>query len=103
MPTENSRILVIGAGVNGSICAVGLHRAGFNVTMLARGKRYEELQAQGIVIKDALKQTQAPDEMNQLAAELEVLVKRSGLPVPALRELLDMKRPATLNKMKHGA
>ena len=43
MNTKNARILVIGAGVNGSICAVGLYRAGFDVTVLARAKRYEEL------------------------------------------------------------
>ena len=43
MNTKNARILVIGAGVNGSICAVGLYCAGFDVKVLARGKRYEEL------------------------------------------------------------
>jgi 2-dehydropantoate 2-reductase len=52
MTTENARILVIGAGVNGSICAVGLHDAGFNVRVLARGRRCEELQREGIVIED---------------------------------------------------
>lgn len=52
---ENTRILVIGAGVNGSICAAGLYKAGFDVTVLARGKRYEELLGQGIVIEDPFK------------------------------------------------
>ena len=32
--------------------------------------------------------SQAPDEMNQLAKELKKLVERSGLPVPALRQIL---------------
>jgi 2-dehydropantoate 2-reductase len=54
---DNTKILVIGAGVNGSICAVGLYKAGFNVTILARGKRYDELREQGIVIEDPFKHT----------------------------------------------
>jgi hypothetical protein len=32
--------------------------------------------------------SQAPDEMNQLARELKELVERSGLAVPALRQIL---------------
>jgi 2-dehydropantoate 2-reductase len=48
---------VIGAGVNGSVCAVALHRAGYDVTVLARGKRLEELQAAGVEIEDPLKRT----------------------------------------------
>lgn len=55
MKTENARILVIGAGVNGSLCAVGLYNAGFDVTILARGKRYDELMDDGIVIDDPFK------------------------------------------------
>jgi 2-dehydropantoate 2-reductase len=52
---ENARILVIGAGVNGSVCAAGLCLAGIDVTVLARGKCYEELQDEGIVIEDPFK------------------------------------------------
>lgn len=51
------RILVIGAGVNGSVCAAELHRAGNDVTVLARGKRLEELKERGIEIEDPLKGT----------------------------------------------
>jgi 2-dehydropantoate 2-reductase len=54
MKRENARILVIGAGVNGSVCATRLHHAGFDVTVLARGKRYEELRDAGIVIEDPM-------------------------------------------------
>ncbi len=50
MPTP--RILIIGAGVNGSACAIGLQNAGMDLTVLARGKRYEEVSAEGIVIED---------------------------------------------------
>ncbi len=57
MEIDNARILVIGAGVNGSVCAVGLHNAGINVSVLARGKRYGELRDEGIIIEDPLKNT----------------------------------------------
>ena len=53
----DGRILVIGAGVNGSVCAAALHRAGYDVTVLTRGKRLEELQESGIEIEDPLKGT----------------------------------------------
>ena len=59
MKTENVRILVIGAGVNGSICAVGLYNAGVDVTVLARGKRFEEIREAGIVIEDPFKNTRS--------------------------------------------
>ena len=55
MKTDNAKILVIGAGVNGSICAVALYNAGMDVTILARGKRYEEIRDGGIVIEDPFK------------------------------------------------
>jgi 2-dehydropantoate 2-reductase len=52
METEKPRILIVGAGVNGSACASGLHEAGIDVTVLARGTRYQELRDEGIVIED---------------------------------------------------
>ncbi|MGQ9682111.1 MAG: ketopantoate reductase family protein [Anaerolineae bacterium] len=45
------RILVYGAGVIGSIYAARLHAAGQQVTVLARGRRLEEIQKQGIVVE----------------------------------------------------
>ena len=45
--------------MNGSICAVGLCTAGFDVTILARGKRYEEIRDGGIVIEDPFKNTRS--------------------------------------------
>ncbi len=44
------RILVYGAGVLGSLYAGKLHQAGYEVTLLARGKRLEELRNQGLVL-----------------------------------------------------
>ena len=47
------KILVYGAGVIGSIYSAKLFDAGFDVTLLARGSRYENLKEKGIVIKEA--------------------------------------------------
>lgn len=62
MVTDNARLLVIGAGVNGSICAVSLYAAGFDVTILARGKRYEQIR-DGSVIEDPFKNTHSHTEV----------------------------------------
>jgi hypothetical protein len=35
--------------------------------------------------------SKAPDEIQQLAAELQVLVEQAGLPVPAIRKVLEQK------------
>ena len=48
------KILVYGAGVIGSIYAARLYDANGNVTLLARGKRYEILKQNGVIIKDVL-------------------------------------------------
>ena len=49
---DNARVLVIGAGVNGSAIAAGLLNGGVDVTVLARGSRFEELSTAGIVIEN---------------------------------------------------
>jgi 2-dehydropantoate 2-reductase len=54
---DNTRILVIGAGVNGSICAAGLLKAGIDVTLLARGSRLDFIRERGVVIEDPFKGT----------------------------------------------
>jgi len=53
---DHPRILVIGAGVNGSAIASCLHRGGVDVTVLARGKRFDELLAEGIIIENPFNQ-----------------------------------------------
>lgn len=50
----NERILVIGAGVIGCNLAADLHKAGKNVTLLARGQWYEEIKTNGLHIKNKL-------------------------------------------------
>lgn len=44
------KILIYGAGVIGSIFAVKLSNAGQDITVLARGKRFEEIRENGVVI-----------------------------------------------------
>lgn len=46
------KILVIGAGVLGSLYAGKLARAGYQVALLARGKRLAELRAQGLILAE---------------------------------------------------
>jgi len=59
MSVEGRRILIIGAGVNGSVCAAELRKAGYNVIVLARGQRFEELKERGIEVEDPLKNTRS--------------------------------------------
>jgi 2-dehydropantoate 2-reductase len=47
------RILVVGAGVIGSVYASKLLDAGHEVVLLARGRRLSDLQAHGLVLEDA--------------------------------------------------
>ena len=56
MSQEKSRVLIIGAGVNGSAVASGLFHGGVDVTVLARGKRFDELCGEGIVIENPFNQ-----------------------------------------------
>jgi 2-dehydropantoate 2-reductase len=46
------QILVYGAGVLGSLYAARLQEAGHDVTVLARGRRLEEIRTHGIVLED---------------------------------------------------
>ena len=52
MASDNARILVIGAGVNGCVCV----ERGVDVTVLARGKRLAEIERDGIVIENPFSQ-----------------------------------------------
>ncbi|GAA0722508.1 hypothetical protein GCM10008905_14080 [Clostridium malenominatum] len=48
MKPSDKKILIIGAGVIGSIYAVNLSNAGYSVTMLARSRRLTELEEKGL-------------------------------------------------------
>ena len=54
MASDDARILVIGAGVNGSVCSARLFERGVDVTVLARGQRLAEIESNGIVIENPL-------------------------------------------------
>jgi 2-dehydropantoate 2-reductase len=47
------RILVVGAGVIGSVYAGKLFEAGHEVVLLARGRRLSDLRTYGIMLEDA--------------------------------------------------
>ena len=49
-----ARILVLGAGVQGTLYGVRLARSGHDVTFVARGRRAEELRRGGAVVEHAL-------------------------------------------------
>lgn len=49
-----TKILVYGAGVLGSLYAARLQQAGNEVTVLARGRRLEDIRAEGLLLEDAL-------------------------------------------------
>ena len=96
MVTDQARILVIGAGVNGSVCAAGLQRAGANVTLMARGQRLEQLSEQGIVIENPIQNTRTVTKV-PLIARLDpediydyilVIVRKNQVPdlLPVLKE-----------------
>ncbi|CAM3085210.1 ketopantoate reductase family protein [Paenibacillus lupini] len=66
------RILVYGAGVLGSYLAHVLVRGGNEVTVLARGKRAEQLETKGLVIRHYFQRRNTVDEVNvirELAAD----------------------------------
>jgi 2-dehydropantoate 2-reductase len=52
-PAGPARVLVLGAGVIGSVYAGRLLQAGHHVVMLARGQRLADLRAHGLVLEDA--------------------------------------------------
>lgn len=95
------KLLVVGAGVLGSLYAGKLHQAGHQVTILARGKRLADLREFGIVLEDGdtgrqmtlrppIIETLDPDERydaalimvrkNQVADLLPVLAKNTATP-----------------------
>lgn len=52
MTIDNTRILVIGAGVSGSVCAARLCERGVGVTVLALGRRLAEIVSNGVIIEN---------------------------------------------------
>lgn len=57
------RVLVYGAGIQGSLLAHVLATGGNDVTVLARGKRAEELRSNGIVIRHYIQRKTTVDKI----------------------------------------
>lgn len=95
------KILVIGAGVLGSLFAARLKNIGEDVTLLARGKRLEEIRFHGVLLADSIGEhisithlqatdSLGPDDVydliivavrkNQLDSVLPMLVKNQASP-----------------------
>jgi len=49
---KKKKVLFFGAGVLGSLYAARLHEAGNDVTLVARGSRYEDLKKHGVVLEN---------------------------------------------------
>lgn len=64
---EMMRVLVLGAGVLGSYLAHSLIKAGNDVTMLARGKRYEQLNNDGLVIRHYFQRKTTIDKIKSIS------------------------------------
>lgn len=105
------RILIYGAGVLGSLYAARLKDSGHDVTLLARGRRLEELRSQGIVLIDeatgrqtatqvALTDRLAPEDAYDLAV---VIMRRNqvGAILPALAA--NRAIPTVLFMVNNGA
>ena len=90
------KILVYGAGVLGSLYAARLQKGGHDVSVLARGRRLEELREYGVVLREAgtekrtaarvgVVERLAPEDAYDLVV---VIVRKNHLPsvLPALAE-----------------
>jgi 2-dehydropantoate 2-reductase len=102
MSQKPLRILVIGAGVIGSVYAARLQAAGYPVTLLARGKHAADLRANGLLLEEAstgqattshvrIVESLAPDDdydlalvcvrLDQVAATLPDLAANQQIPL----------------------
>jgi 2-dehydropantoate 2-reductase len=102
MSQQSQRILVIGAGVIGSVYAARLQEAGETVTLLARGQHAADLRTNGIILEDAytgqsstspvrIVESLAPDDtfdlalvcvrLDQVAATLPDLADSNQIPL----------------------
>ena len=53
LPSARRRFVVFGAGVLGSLYAARLAAAGYDVTLVARGRRLADLREHGLIVEDA--------------------------------------------------
>lgn len=62
------KVFVYGAGVIGSLLAAKLKAAGNDVTVLARGKRLDEIRSQGIVLENTANGERSVTKVNVIEA-----------------------------------
>jgi choline dehydrogenase-like flavoprotein len=70
---EQRRLLVIGDDVNGSICATRLCQAGCDVTVLARGRRYEAIRDDRIIIEDPMTKQRSVTRVHSLMRSIHMI------------------------------
>lgn len=105
------KILVFGAGVLGSLYAARLQEAGNDVTILARGKRYEDIRDHGIVLENAetgLRTVTSIDAVNQLTGDMVfdlalVIVRKNQLSSALSQLALNRQIPDILFMLNNAA
>lgn len=70
---RRKKVLLVGAGVIGSVYGTKLAEAGHEVTFLARGKRLTDLRSHGVVVEDV-------NTMQRTEAKVGLLDSESSLP-----------------------
>ena len=104
------RILVFGAGPLGSLYAHRLIQAGKDVTILARGQRYDRIQANGLALVDEMtgaKEESSAQVVDELRPEDEydlviVLIRKNKLP-PVFKVLAANARVKSILFMGNNA
>lgn len=86
---SSMRTLVFGAGPLGCLYTYLLTQAGKDVTLLARGQRYDWIKANGLVLVFALHAAAARDEMKELTAEFQSLIDQTSIETPNIDTLKD--------------
>jgi len=85
--TSHMKILFYGAGVIGSIYSAKLYKRGIDVTLLARGKKYENLKQNGVIINHI-------SRGEQIVSKIPLIYGRDNL-INLLKNYGDLKK--TLN------
>jgi len=95
------RILVVGAGVIGSVYAGKLLTAGHEVVLLARGRRLADLQASGLILEEAQSGKRTAQPVTAVAA-LDSADRYDLVLVPVRSEQLTSTLPV-LSSMRDGS
>jgi 2-dehydropantoate 2-reductase len=86
-------IIVLGAGMQGTLYGVRLARAGHSVTLIARGRRAEQLRDHGAIIEHALTGRREVEYL-PICAELNANMRADLCLITVRREQIDEVLPA---------